>query len=98
MASGSVKVTTSIAISATNDSGVTLNAVVTCDATRKVVTFTFDTLPIQTLDVSQAGESVTYSLSLTGNIISGTFVQSNPTGTLSFSITANGSTAVSGNF
>ena len=56
-------------------------------------------LPAQSLDVSQAGESVTYSLNLTGNAFTGIFTQGAAPATapaITFQVTANGSPASTG--
>lgn len=56
-------------------------------------------LPTFQIPIGTAGLSVTYSMTLGGNSITAIYTQSNPTGTVSYSATANGSTpATAGNF
>ncbi len=88
----------SLSVVMTSSSGTILNCTITCNPQRTIVTSNCVGIPSQTLDVSQAGESVTYSLNLSGNALIGQFTQSSPVGTLTYSIVANGSTPASGNF
>jgi hypothetical protein len=94
----SINVTSTINIQATSSGGNVLNCTISATSTKLSVISSCIGFTTQTLDVSKAGESVTYSLSYLGNIITGVYTQSAPVGTLGFSITANGSTAVTGNF
>ena len=56
-------------------------------------------VPVTTLDVSQPNEVINYNIQMgTNTIIAATFTQAATVGTLSYSVSANGGTAVSGNF